>query len=66
MLPVKLRLNPLRFGRCPLKNFKMAVMAAILVIGMEKNIAVLNLYVAPIPPIKFWINPTYDLGKYVV
>ena len=26
-------------------------------------LAILNLYVAPMPPIKFWLNPTYGLGK---
>ena len=30
------------------------------------SVAILNLYVASIPPIKFWLNPTYDLGKDVV
>ena len=25
-------------------------------------LAILNLYVAPMPPIKFWLNPTYSLG----
>ena len=23
------------------------------------TVAILNLYVAPMPPIKFWLNPTY-------
>ena len=26
------------------------------------TLAILNLYVAPMPPIKFWLNPTYGLG----
>ena len=25
-------------------------------------LAILNLYVSVMPPIKFWLNPTYDLG----
>ena len=25
-------------------------------------LAILNLCVAPMPPIKFWLNPTYVLG----
>ena len=25
-------------------------------------LAILNLYVAPMPPIKFWLNPSYSLG----
>ena len=25
-------------------------------------LAILNLYVAPMPPIKFWLNQTYGLG----
>ena len=28
--------------------------------------AILNLYVAPMPPIKFWLNPTNGLGGDVV
>ena len=28
-------------------------------------LAILNLYVAPMPPIKFWLNPTYGLGEDV-
>ena len=30
------------------------------------TLAILNLYVAPMPPIKFWLNPTYSLGGDVV
>ena len=62
MLPIRFRLNPTRFGRRSLRNFKMAAMAATLDIGTEK-IAILNLYVAPMPPIKFWLNPTYGLEE---
>ena len=52
------------FGRrCSLKNFKMAT---ILDIGMETILAILNLYVTPMPPIKFWLNLTYGLGGDVV
>ena len=29
-------------------------------------LAILNLYVAPVPPIKFRLNPTYSLGGDVV
>ena len=29
-------------------------------------LAILNLYVALMPPIKFWLNPTYRLGGDVV
>ena len=29
-------------------------------------LAIMNLYVAPMPPIKFWLNPTYSLGRDVV
>ena len=29
-------------------------------------LAILNIYVAPIPPIKFWLSWTYGLGGYVV
>ena len=29
-------------------------------------LAILNLYVAPMPPIKFRLNPTYGLGGDVV
>ena len=30
------------------------------------TLSILNLYVAPMPPIKFWLNPTYGLGGDVV
>ena len=40
--------------------------AAILDIGTELFLAVLNLYVAPMPPIKFRLNLTYPLGGDVV
>ena len=30
------------------------------------TLAILNLYVAPTPPIKFWLYPTYGLGGDVV
>ena len=40
----------------------MAAMAVILDIRMKIFLAILNLYVAPMPPIKFWLNPTYGLG----
>ena len=46
------------FGRCWLKNFKMAAMVAILDIGME-ILAILNLRVIVMLPIKFWLNLTY-------
>ena len=29
------------------------------------NLAILNLYVAAMPPIMFWVNPTYGLGDVV-
>ena len=29
-------------------------------------LAILNLYVVPMPPIKFWLNPTYGLGGDVI
>ena len=29
------------------------------------TLAILNLYIAPMPPIKFWLNPTYGLGDVV-
>ena len=29
-------------------------------------LAILNLYVAPMPPIKFWLNGTHGLGGDVV
>ena len=31
-------------------------------IGMQQFLAILNLHVAPIPPTKFQLNPTYDSG----
>ena len=37
-------------------------MAAILDIRTETILAILNLYVSPMPSIKFWLNLTYGLG----
>ena len=51
----------LGFVRCRLKNFKMAAMVAILDGRMER-FTILNLYVTLMPPLKFKLNPTYDLG----
>ena len=51
------------FGRwCRLKNFKMGTMAAVL----DIILAILNLYVTVMHPIKFWLNPTYGLGGDVL
>ena len=56
----------LRFRRrCCLKNFKMATLAAILDIGAEWLLAILNLHVATMPPTKFVLNPTYGSGEDV-
>ena len=44
--------------RCGLKNFKMAVLAAILDSGMERFLRILNLCVTVMPPIKFQLNRT--------
>ena len=65
MPPIILDQSHQRFGRrCRLKNFKMGLMAAILDIGTI--LAILNLYNAPMPPIKFRLNLTYGLGGDVV
>ena len=46
----------LRFRRrCRLKNFKMAAVNGTI-------LAILNLYVATMPPTKFQLNPTYESG----
>ena len=58
--------SALRFGRCRLKNFKIAALAATLNVGNGTNLAVLNLNVSPVPPIKFQLNPTYRLGAHAV
>ena len=49
--------------KCCLKNFKMAV---ILDIWTKRFFAILNLRVTVMPPIKFWLNPTYGSGGDVV
>ena len=48
-----------RFGRCCLKNFKMASH-----LGYRNGtiLAILNLHVATMPPNKFQLNPTYGSG----
>ena len=59
--------SDLLFGsRHGLKIFKMAIVGAILDIGIGMILAILNLYVAPMPPIMFQLNPTYSLGGDVV
>ena len=55
----------LRFGRCRLKYFKMAPMAAILDIWTERFQQFWN-SVTVILPMKFWLNPTFGLGGDVV
>ena len=48
--------SDLRFGRCRLKNFKISWIS-------ERNyLAILNLCVNVMPPIKFQLNPTYGLA----
>ena len=34
--------------------------------GHQTVLVILNLFVALMPPIKFWTNPTYDLGGDIV
>ena len=53
--------SDLRFGRrCRLKNFKISW------ISERNDLAILNLCVNAMPPIKFQLNPTYGLGGDVV
>ena len=57
----------LPFGsRWDLKIFKMAILAAILEIGTEWILAIRNVYVASLPPIKCWLNPHYSLGDVIL
>ena len=57
--------SDLGFGRrCHLKNFKMATMVAIL--DIRTILATLNLCVTVMPPIKFWLNPTFGCGGDVI
>ena len=53
------------FKRCHLKNFKLATMGHL---GYRNGtiLVILNLYVTPMPPIKFWLNLTYSLGGDIV
>ena len=44
----------------------MAAVVAILDIRMNGFLAILNLYVAVMLPIKFQLNPTYGLGGDVI
>ena len=50
--------------RRPLKNFKMD--GGHLGYLNGTILAILNLCVAPMPPIKFWLNPIYPLGGDVI
>ena len=63
MPPIKFWINWTQFGRCRLKNFKMATM-----VGYRNGIilAILNLCVTVMPPINYWLNPTYGLGGDVI
>ena len=49
MPPIIWAQSALQFGRCILKNFKMAAEAS-LHVRMEKNLAGLNIHVSPMPP----------------
>ena len=67
MPTIKFWLNPhYGFGGGYLKNSKMADMAAILEIGMEKNLRVLNFHVSRMSAVKFQLNPTYHSRTDVV
>ena len=57
----------LLFGRrCRLKNFKMVDRhGGHLGYWTGMILAILNLYVAPMLPIKFWLRPTYCLGDII-
>ena len=46
--------------RCRLKNFKMA--AIVVILDIRTILAILNLCVSMMLPIKFRLNPTYGLG----
>ena len=50
------------WSRYGLKTFKMATTSWI---SDQNNSAILNLYVAPMPLIKFWLHPTYNLGDVI-
>ena len=57
--------SDLQFGsRWGLKIFKMATLGAISDIGPQ-ILAILNLNVTPMPPIKFRLNPYYGFGNVV-
>ena len=58
--------SDLWFGRCRLKNFKMAPMAGHLGYRNGTILSILNLCVTVMLPFKFWLNPTYGLGGDVV
>ena len=59
--------SDLRHGRrCCWKNYKMAAMGPSWIWNRIINIiAILILYVAPMPPIKFLLNVTYGLGDVI-
>ena len=44
---------------CPNDSYQVSAWEAIL--DVKTISAILNLYVAPMPPIKFWLKPTYTL-----
>ena len=48
------------------ENFQDGTLGAISDIGQEQFSAILNLYVASMPPIKFELNPHYGLGGDVI
>ena len=63
MSHIKFQLNQ-TFGYVADKNCKMATMAASRHLGYQDEtvLAFLNLHVAPIPSMKFRLNPTFCLG----
>ena len=54
--------SDLRFARCHLKNFKMRPSWIL----ERNNLAILNLCVTVMLPIKYWLNTSYGLGENVV
>ena len=59
MSPIVLAPSDLRFGRCRLTSGHLGYRNGII-------LAILNLCVTVMPPIKFQLNQTYGLGGYVV
>ena len=66
MIPSKLQLHPSYGLDVVLKEFQDGHCGSDLGYWNGKALEILNPHVSPVPPTKFWLNPTYPSGADVI